>query len=109
MAQSANSSNLSGAYPMSCHGNGARRVAACAVFDIPDSALSGVGMRGPVWTIVVQHEHDYARPASFTAVNELQEHIDAFIAAYNEKAEPFAWTKKTVRQRRFKVWRITQL
>jgi len=24
----------------------------------------------------------------------LQEHIDAFIAAYNETAEPFAWTKK---------------
>lgn len=47
--------------------------------------------------------------ASFTAVKELQEHIDAFIAAYNETAEPFAWTKKKVRQRRFKGRRITQL
>jgi hypothetical protein len=32
--------------------------------------------------------------ASFTDVEQLQEHIDAFIAVYNEIAEPFAWTKK---------------
>ena len=47
--------------------------------------------------------------ASFTAVSQLQEHIDAFISAWNEKAEPFFWTKKKVRQRRFKGRRITQL
>src|SRR5947209_11421354 len=47
--------------------------------------------------------------ASFTAVEQLQEHIDAFIAAYNETAEPFVWTKKKVYQRRFKNRRITQL
>src|SRR3974377_47009 len=47
--------------------------------------------------------------ASFTSVQELQEHIDAFIAAYNETATPFAWTKKKVHQRRFKNRRITQL
>src|SRR5438067_11611411 len=47
--------------------------------------------------------------ASFTAVEQLQEHIDAFIAAYNETAEPFAWTNKKVYQRRFKNRRITQL
>ena len=47
--------------------------------------------------------------ASFTAIVQLQEHIDAFIAAYNETAEPFAWTKKKVYQRRFKNRRITQL
>jgi transposase len=47
--------------------------------------------------------------ASFTAVKELQEHIDAFIRAYNENAQPFAWTKKKVRQKRFKGQRITQL
>ena len=46
---------------------------------------------------------------SFTAVEQLQEHIDAFIAAYNETAEPFAWTRKKVYQRRFKNRRITQL
>jgi len=41
--------------------------------------------------------------ASFTAVEQLQEHIDAFIAAYNETVEPFAWTKKEVYQRRLKI------
>jgi len=47
--------------------------------------------------------------ASFTAVTQLQEHIDAFVRAYNQLAEPFVWTKKKVRQRRFKGRRITQL
>ena len=47
--------------------------------------------------------------ASFIAVQQLQEHIDAFIAAYNENAKPFAWTKKKVYQRRFKGRRITEL
>jgi hypothetical protein len=47
--------------------------------------------------------------ASFTAGEQLQEHIDAFIAAYNENGQPFAWKKKRVRQRRFKGRRITQL
>ena len=47
--------------------------------------------------------------ASFTSVEQLQQHIDAFIAAYNETAVPFAWTKKRVYQRRFKNRRITQL
>ncbi|HLY05546.1 MAG TPA: IS630 family transposase, partial [Rhizomicrobium sp.] len=40
---------------------------------------------------------------------QLQEHIDAFVAAYNENAEPFAWKKKRVFQRQFKNRRITQL
>ena len=47
--------------------------------------------------------------ASFTSVEQLQEHIDAFIAVYNENATPFAWTKKKVYQRRFKNRRITQV
>jgi transposase len=47
--------------------------------------------------------------ASFTSVKQLQEHINAFIAAYNQTAMPFAWTKRKVRQRRFKNRRITQL
>jgi transposase len=47
--------------------------------------------------------------ASFTAIAQLQEHIDAFIAAYNQHAQPFAWKKKKVHQRRFKGRRITQL
>ena len=47
--------------------------------------------------------------ASFTAIEQLQQHIDAFIAAYNTTAEPFAWKKNNVFQRRFKNRRITQL
>jgi hypothetical protein len=35
--------------------------------------------------------------------------MDAFISAWNENAEPLVWTKKKVRQRRFKGRRITQL
>ena len=46
---------------------------------------------------------------SFTDIEQLKDHIDAFIAAYNTTAQPFAWTKKRVHQRRFKNRRITQL
>jgi hypothetical protein len=47
--------------------------------------------------------------SSFTSVQELQEHIDSFIAAYNETATSFAWTKNKVYYRRFKNRRITEL
>jgi transposase len=47
--------------------------------------------------------------ASFTSVAQLRDHIDAFIEAYNEKAEPFVWTKTKVHQRRVKGRRISQL
>ncbi len=60
-----------------------------------------------IWFSILQGQS--LSGASFTAVSQLQEHIDAFIRAYNEKAEPFMWTKKKVRQRRFKGRRITQL
>src|SRR6266567_8982968 len=40
--------------------------------------------------------------ASFTSVEQLKEHIDAFIKNYNETAEPFVWTKSKVHQRRVK-------
>jgi transposase len=60
-----------------------------------------------IWFSILQGQS--LSGASFTAVSELQQHIDAFIRAYNEKAEPFMWTKKKVRQRRFKGRRITQL
>ncbi|MGH7118186.1 MAG: IS630 family transposase, partial [Acetobacteraceae bacterium] len=36
-------------------------------------------------------------------------HIDAYIAAYNQTAQPFVWTKKKVHQRRFENQRITQV
>jgi transposase len=60
-----------------------------------------------IWFSILQGQS--LAGASFTAVKELQEHIDAFVRAYNDAAEPFAWTKKKVRQRRFKNRRITQL
>ena len=60
-----------------------------------------------IWFSILQGQS--LSGASFTAVSQLQEQIDAFIRAYNEKAEPFLWTKKKVRQRRFKGRRITQL
>jgi len=59
-----------------------------------------------VWFSILQGQSRSG--ASFTSLKLLQEHIDAYIKAYNDKAEPFVWTKK-VRQRRFKGRRITQL
>jgi transposase len=59
------------------------------------------------WFSILQRQS--LNGASFTAVQQLQEHIDAFIATYNQTAQPFAWTKRKVRQRRFKSRRITQL
>jgi hypothetical protein len=47
--------------------------------------------------------------ASFTSVNQLKEHIDAFIEAYNQNATPFVRTKATVHQRRVKARRISEL
>jgi transposase len=47
--------------------------------------------------------------ASFNSVAQLQEHIDAFIDAYNNHAVPFVWTKKRVKQRRFRNRRISNL
>jgi hypothetical protein len=46
---------------------------------------------------------------SFTSLRQLQEHIDAYVNAYNNEAEPLVWTKKKVRQCHFKGRRITQL
>src|SRR4029077_15032403 len=39
---------------------------------------------------------------SFTSVEQLRQHIDAFIAAYNQTAKPFVWTKAKVHQKRLK-------
>ena len=47
--------------------------------------------------------------ASFIAVAQVKEHIDAFIEAYNEDAEPFVWTKSKVHQRRVKGRRLRDL
>ena len=47
--------------------------------------------------------------ASFTSVEQLKKHIDAFIESYNEDAEPFVWTKSKVHQRRVKGRRLSNL
>src|SRR6266704_988290 len=60
-----------------------------------------------VWFSILQGQS--LSGASFTSLKQLQEHIDAYVNAYNDKAEPFVWTKKKVRRRRFKGRRITQL
>ncbi len=43
-----------------------------------------------IWFSILQGQS--LSGASFEAVKELQEHIDAFTGAYNEKAEPFVWS-----------------
>src|SRR5215510_5088388 len=60
-----------------------------------------------VWFSILQGQS--LSGTSFSSLKQLQDHIDAFIAAYNKTAAPFVWTKKKVRQRRFKGRRITQL
>jgi len=47
--------------------------------------------------------------ASFKSVEQLKAHINAYIAAYNETAEPFVWTKSNVHQRRVKGRRLSDL
>ena len=47
--------------------------------------------------------------ASFTSVDQVKKHIDAFIKNYNEDAQPFVWTKSKVHQRRVKGCRLSDL
>jgi transposase len=60
-----------------------------------------------VWFSILQGQS--LSGASFTTLKQLEQHIDDYVKAYNVRAEPFVWTKKKVRQRRFKDRRITQL
>ena len=53
-----------------------------------------------IWFSILQGKSLHG--ASFTSVNQLREHIDAFIDAYNETAKPFVWTKSKVHQKRLK-------
>lgn len=46
--------------------------------------------------------------ASFTSPTQLREQIDAFVAAYNDTATPFQWTKTEVHQKKLKS-RISHL
>lgn len=45
-----------------------------------------------VWFSILQGQS--LSGASFTSLKQLEQHIDAYINAYNDKAEPFVWTKK---------------
>ena len=45
-----------------------------------------------VWFSILQGQS--LSGASFTSLKQLEQHIDAYIKAYNDKAEPFVWTKK---------------
>jgi transposase len=60
-----------------------------------------------VWFSILQRQS--LSGAFSTSLKQLQDHIVAYVNAYNDKAEPFVWTKKKVRQRRLKARRITQL
>src|ERR1700709_1414350 len=53
-----------------------------------------------VWFSILQGQS--LSGASFTSLKQLEQHINAYIKAYNDKAQPFAWIRKKVRQRRFK-------
>jgi transposase len=37
--------------------------------------------------------------ASFTAIEQLRDHISSFIENYNERVTPFCWTRTTVSQK----------
>jgi transposase len=54
-----------------------------------------------IWFSILQGNS--LKVASFTSVKQLRQHIDAFIAAHNENAKPFAWTKSQVYQKRLKA------
>ena len=67
------------------------------LYDYADGSRPGL----KIWPRFLQGQS--LNGASFTAIEQLQQHIDAFITAYNETAEPFVWTKKKVHQRRSKI------
>ena len=45
-----------------------------------------------VWFSILQGQS--LSGTSFTSLKQLQEHIDAYVNAYNDKAEPFVWTAR---------------
>jgi hypothetical protein len=51
-----------------------------------------------IWFSILQGKSLHG--ASFTPVEQLRRHIDAFIDTYNETAKPFVWTKAKVHQKR---------
>jgi transposase len=59
-----------------------------------------------IWFSILQGQS--LSGASFTALSQLLDHIDAFVEKYNQTAKPFVWTKKKVRQKKL-IKRITRL
>ena len=45
-----------------------------------------------VWFSILQGQS--LSGTSFSSLKQLQDHIDAYVNAYNDRAEPFVWTKK---------------
>jgi transposase len=54
-----------------------------------------------IWFSILQGQS--LQGASFNSIAELRAHIDAFLAAYNHTARPFAWAKSQVHQKRLKA------
>ena len=54
-----------------------------------------------IWFSILQRQS--LAGASFTSPQQLRHHIDQFIAAYNQSAHPFEWTKQVVFQKRPKI------
>lgn len=53
-----------------------------------------------IWFSVLQRNS--LAGASFTDVQQLRNHIDAFVGSYNARAVPFVWTKAVVHQKSLK-------
>ena len=53
-----------------------------------------------IWFSVLQRNS--LAGASFTDVQQLRDHIDAFVGSYNARAVPFVWTKAVVHQKSLK-------
>lgn len=54
-----------------------------------------------IWFSILQAQS--LRGASFTSINQLRQHIDAFAESYNITAQPFEWHKVTVRNKNLKT------
>ena len=53
-----------------------------------------------IWFGILEKRSLYG--ASFTSPQQVREHIDAFVKAYNDAAKPFEWTKSEVGPKRLK-------
>ena len=54
-----------------------------------------------IWFSILQQQS--LAGASFTSPGQLRQHMDDFIAAYNQTAHPFEWKKQTVFRKHPKI------